>query len=222
MLYGAAEFSRDIDLALQLEPENLARLQQLLEELQAECIAVPPFELEVLERGHAVHFRCRHPDAPNVRIDLMSKMRGVEPFARLWDRRTTYPGSDRIDYDLMGLPDLVAAKKTQRDKDWPMIRRLVEASYFSARSDHSPEVMTFWLRELRTPEILVELAMSQPDAAGELVPERRLLQSAIAGDLTEVVRRLANEEQIEREVDRQYWAPLKKELEMLRRAERVP
>ena len=27
----------------------------------------------------------------------------------------------------MGLSDLVAAKKTQRDKDWPMVRRLVKA-----------------------------------------------------------------------------------------------
>jgi len=26
------------------------------------------------------------------------------------------------------IEDLVKAKKTQRDKDWPMIRRLIEAS----------------------------------------------------------------------------------------------
>jgi hypothetical protein len=31
----------------------------------------------------------------------------------------------------MGLPDLVQAKKTQPDKDWPMIRRLVEVNYFA-------------------------------------------------------------------------------------------
>jgi len=33
----------------------------------------------------------------------------------------------------LSLPDLVQAKKTQRDKDWPMIRRLVEAHYFQSR-----------------------------------------------------------------------------------------
>ena len=33
----------------------------------------------------------------------------------------------------MALEDLVSAKKTQRDKDWPMLRRLVDASYDSAR-----------------------------------------------------------------------------------------
>ena len=32
-------------------------------------------------------------------------------------------------YELLGIEDLVKAKKTQRDKDWPMIRRLVDAHY---------------------------------------------------------------------------------------------
>ena len=63
MLYGAAEFSRNTDLALLAEAENLARLRTALEELQAKCIALPPFEPEYLARGHAVHFRCHHPDA---------------------------------------------------------------------------------------------------------------------------------------------------------------
>jgi len=30
-------------------------------------------------------------------------------------------------YEILGIEDLVKAKKTQRDKDWPMIRRLVDA-----------------------------------------------------------------------------------------------
>lgn len=56
VLYGAAEFSRDTDLALLADQENLARLQQALDELGASVIAVPPFELPYLERGHAIHF----------------------------------------------------------------------------------------------------------------------------------------------------------------------
>ncbi len=58
----------------------------------------------------------------------MSVMRGVGPFEELWERRTTLAiGADEV--DLLSLPDLVRAKKTQRDKDWPMIRRLVEAVF---------------------------------------------------------------------------------------------
>lgn len=88
VLYGAAEFSRGLDITLLASPENLARLGNALADLQAERIAVPPFELEYLERGHAVRFRCHRPDADGMRIDVMSRMRGVAPFPELWDRRT--------------------------------------------------------------------------------------------------------------------------------------
>jgi hypothetical protein len=57
----------------------------------------------------------------------MSKMRGVDPFEKVWKRRevVNLPGVGRL--SVLALPDLVRAKKTQRDKDWPMVRRLVEA-----------------------------------------------------------------------------------------------
>ena len=63
VLYGAAEFSRDCDVAILCEPQNLARLQQALDELHAEPITVPPFNEEYLRHGHAVHFRCHAPEA---------------------------------------------------------------------------------------------------------------------------------------------------------------
>ena len=56
VFYGAAEFSRDTDLLILADAENLGRLEAALRELQAECIAVPPFAAEYLERGHAVHW----------------------------------------------------------------------------------------------------------------------------------------------------------------------
>jgi hypothetical protein len=59
VFYGAAEFSRDTDLAVVAEPGNLVRLLRALDDLRAEVIAVPPFALKYLRRGHAVHFRCR-------------------------------------------------------------------------------------------------------------------------------------------------------------------
>src|SRR5579862_580972 len=88
VFYGAAEFSRDTDLAILADAANLVRLRKALAELQADVIAVPQFELKFLRRGHAVHFRCQHPDALRMRVDIMSKMRGVDSFAKLWRRRT--------------------------------------------------------------------------------------------------------------------------------------
>ena len=87
VFYGAAEFSRDTDLAILANSENLARLKKSLTDLKAELIAVPPFESKYLRKGHAVHFRWNHADALGMRVDVMTKMRGVDPFSKLWIRR---------------------------------------------------------------------------------------------------------------------------------------
>ena len=157
ILYGAAEFSRDTDFAILANALNLERLRGALAELQAEVIAVPPFELKYLRRGHAIHFRCWHPEALRLRLDVMSKMRGVASFERLWRRRVSIELPDTATCEVLSLPDLVQAKKTQRDKDWPMIRRLVEANYFSNRDHAKVAQVRFWLKELRTPELLIEV-----------------------------------------------------------------
>jgi hypothetical protein len=70
--------------------------------------------------------------------------------------------------DLLSIADLTRAKKTQRDKDWPMIRRLAEQTYFARAGDHSPARLQFLLSELRTPELLLRLAAENPVEAGEL------------------------------------------------------
>ena len=75
VFYGAAEFSRDTDIVLLLDPDNLRRLGAALKDLDAECIAVPPFDPDYLRRGHAVHFRCRTPEASGIRLDVMAAMR---------------------------------------------------------------------------------------------------------------------------------------------------
>jgi len=216
VFYGAAEFSRDTDFAILADAANLARLRKALAELQAEPIAVPPFAIKYLRRGHAIHFRCQHPDALRMRVDLMSKMRGVDSFAKLWQRRTTLeiPGGGKC--DLLSLPDLVQAKKTQRDKDWPMIRRLVEAHYFQNQTQAKPAQIRFWLQELRTPELLLELAHCHPASCRRLVKQRPLLASAQSGAAEALEQALLAEETVERQRDRKYWLPLRRELEKLR------
>jgi hypothetical protein len=80
----------------------------------------------------------------------MSHYRGGPPFEELWQRRTTIEvEAEKI--DLLSLPDLVAAKKTQRDKDWPMIARLVERSYFESEGALAEDRIEFLFRELRSP-----------------------------------------------------------------------
>ena len=77
VFYGAAEFSRDVDLLILVDAENLGRIRVALDELQAAPIAVPTFDAEYLNRGHAVHFRCGAEGVAGLRIDLMSSLRGI-------------------------------------------------------------------------------------------------------------------------------------------------
>ena len=218
VFYGAAEFSRDTDLAILADAANLARLRKALADLQAEPIAVPLFQIKYLRRGHAIHFRCQHPEALRMRVDVMSKMRGVDAFAKLWKRRTTIELPDGTICDLLSLPDLVQAKKTQRDKDWPMIRRLVEAHYFQHRKTPNLAQVKFWLRELRTPELLIEIARANAEMCRRMVAVRPLLAHATTNKTAALERALTAEETAEREQDKIYWLPLRRELEKLRHA----
>jgi len=213
ILYGAAEFSRDIAVAL--DARNLARLRAALADLGAEPVFFPRLSAFALRRGHACHFRCRAPGLQDVRLDVMAAMRNASPFGALWRRRVELdlPGGVRV--SLMSVEDLVRVKKTQRDKDWPMVRRLVETDIHVCRKPPSSKVR-FWLRECRTPALLCMLAKKHRALARSEAAARSLLLAALSGDDGAVESALQAEEAVERELDREYWRPLRAELERMR------
>jgi hypothetical protein len=147
----------------------------------------------------------------------MSVMRGVDTFEELWQRRIHLALLSSKIIELLSLPDLVRSKKTQRDKDWPMIRRLVEADYVNVENP-SDEKVRFWLMESRTPRMLVELAQQYKEQTESLMALRPLLAAAFTGDEFALEDALDKEQKLEREADRQYWKPLFQELEELRRS----
>jgi hypothetical protein len=216
VFYGGAEFSRDTDFAVLAEETNLGRLAEAMRLLEADVIAVPPFSLCYLLAGHAVHFRCQHPEARGMRVDVMARMRGVADFATLWERRTTLEGPDGTIYELLSLADLVQAKKTQRDKDWPMIRRLIEADVAACQTGGSSGQIQFWLAEARTPVLLIELVRRYPEEAKSAL-SRTAVRAALTEDEIQVQDALDREEREERKADKSYWEPLRRELERLRR-----
>ncbi len=229
VLYGAAEFSRDLDLALLPDPANMGRLREALDDLEAVVIAVPPFRLKHLDEGLAVHFRCARASVAGLRIDVMTRMRGLAPFPDLWQRRTTFDFGDES-VDVLSLPDLIAAKKTQKDRDWPMIRRLVDVHYTTYRDAPTADRIAFWLRELRTPEFLVEAARLRGGTGGTAragtleaaARQRPLLTSATRDGLESgaLARALRAEEDAERNADAEYWRPLREKLSRLRQEAR--
>jgi hypothetical protein len=115
ILYGAAEFSRDVDLAVLVSPGNIAKIKKALEELDAENIYVPDLSAEALIRGHACHFRFPKSDPKGFRIDIIAKMRGVASFPIVWRNRNEVQLPEIGKIAVMGLEDLVRSKKTQRE-----------------------------------------------------------------------------------------------------------
>jgi hypothetical protein len=221
VFYGAAQFSKDVDLFVLAADSNFAGLHAALDELEASRIAVPRFDPVLLARGHAVHFRCQAPGVKGLRIDVMTRLRDLPGFTELWERRTTVQTEDGGQIQLLSVPDLVMAKKTQRAKDWPIIEALVEEHYHALSREPNPERIEFWLKESRVPERLSELTVRFPSEARNFKQERPLLGHAIAGDMTSLREALDAEVRAEQEKDRTYWEPLKREMEAFRRAERA-
>lgn len=219
VFYGAAQVSKDIDLVLLADNANYERLQQALAELKADRIAVPRFDPQVLDRGHAVHFRCQAPGVEGLRVDVMTKLRDMGDFTHLWERRTSFGDDLGMEYHLLCIPDLVTAKKTQRDKDWPVIELLVTIHYRENAASPRADWITFWLREARTPELIVELSRRFPNEAQAIQHERPLLSLASNPDLEPLRAALDAEVRAEQAKDRAYWEPLRKELEQFRRDE---
>ncbi|HMC28291.1 MAG TPA: hypothetical protein VKM56_10925 [Verrucomicrobiae bacterium] len=220
VFYGAAQFSKDVDFVLLASEENFARLLAALDELHAKRIAVPRFDPALLARGHAVHFRCQTGEADGLRVDIMTRLRDLPTFDVLWSRRTTISDENGEMFELMAIEDLVQAKKTQREKDWPMIDGLVEGHYRVLSQEPTPERIRFWLLESRTPQRLADLVQRFPAEARTYCERRPLLQFALAPNSDRLREALDAEVRAEQAKDRAYWAPLKAELEAFRRAER--
>lgn len=213
ILYGGAEFSRDVDFAVAVSPDNLRRLRSALQDLDAVPIFFPPLSAAALRRGHACHFRCRRKEVAGLRIDVMTRMRDAAPFAILWRRRNEVRIAGLGSVPVIALEDLVRIKKTQRDKDWLMLRRLVEADIMGRRWEADARRARYWLTEARTPALLVELARRYPALARQVSTRRPAARAALGRSEEAVARALLAEERAERVKDRRYWAPLRRELE---------
>ncbi len=137
----------------------------------------------------------------------MSILRGGAPFDDLWARRTTIE-SDGVEIDMLSIEDLIRAKKTQQDKDWPMVRRLVERTWIAGQG--SPQ---FWLTKLRSADLLLDAVTRYRDDALVIAARRPALAAALLGEIAEIARCLEEEERRERQLDREYWKPLRAEME---------
>jgi len=219
--YGALQISKDVDLLVDSSKANLSRLTNALNELKADRIAIPPFDKEYLDSGHSIHFRCKVPEALGLRVDIMSKLRGVEDFDSLYEKREDVQLMTGEQFSVMSRFDLIQAKKTQRDKDWPVISKLAELHYLQNRTAPTDLRRKFWFMELRTEETLVSLTKEFSKEAQTFETQRPLIKFALQNDHSSLSRALAEEMILIKELDKEYWKPLKAELEKLRHEQRI-
>lgn len=216
IVYGAAEFSRDSDFVVFANPSNLNRLKGALKVLKAEPVYFPELKIGYLQKGHACHFRCGAAGVEDLRVDVMGRLRGCSPFPVLWRRRNRVKVGSVGVIDVINVKDLVQSKKTQRDKDWLMLGRLVENSILLADLKAPAKTAAWWLLEARNPQTLARLCGLYPKLARRLAARRPLLKYAIAGQTVKTQKMLTAEERLERNNDKLYWDPLKNELETWR------
>ena len=112
ILYGGAEFSRDLDLLIAASPAALPRLEQALADLDAGLIAVPPLRADLLALGHAVHFRCARPDVAGLRLDLMTRPPRLPDVEAAWRRRVEIE-LESGPVSVIALEDLVQTKRSE-------------------------------------------------------------------------------------------------------------
>ncbi len=101
-----------------------------------------------------------------------------------------------------------------------MVQRLVDAHYYQHRDEPNEARVRFWLRESRTPETLIRIAVENPEITQKMIPRRPLLAETHSGSGTVLMAELEKERVAAVEADKDYWRPLRSELEALRAAKR--
>jgi hypothetical protein len=129
----------------------------------------------------------------------------------------------RVRFLLMGGQACVlyGAAEFSRDADIAILaepdnlRRLVEVHQMENSRDPNADQIAFWFREARSPALLTDLARQYPKALELELKKRPVLALARDGRAEDLDAALQEEERRERAADREYWLPLKKELEQL-------
>jgi hypothetical protein len=126
VLYGATEFTEDLDIWAAPDQENLNRLAAALRRLNARVGPLTPCLTEQNARfGHGFHFLVTEPDGQSWPLDVMGQPPRVGDFDSAFsDAAVLLPSLPEL--KTIDPMRLVTLKKTDRDRDYSVIARLVE------------------------------------------------------------------------------------------------
>ncbi len=97
---------------------------------------------------------------------------------------------------------------------------LIDADMVANQASPDDNHVSLWMRQARDAEGLIELTSALPEMARAVTIERPLLQFAIDNDRDALEVALATEQIRGKQADREYWAPLRAELEQMRHDQR--
>ncbi len=222
--YGAAQFTRDADFWVKPTKKNLACLQKALKQLKARIRFLPPLDIAYLKKGHGVHFRFNH-SGQTFLIDFLGKPPRV---ASSFDN--AYSDTNRIQWHGLSVPlidikRLIATKKTEREKDYIVIKELVD-SVFEEVKDSKPlrNKLTAWLlQELRTPDSLITITKEWKNGkqyALQSGREAAILACSKTATNDDIQKALEKEKENLRKADKEYWKPFRDEIKNMRKEQR--
>lgn len=203
ILYGAAEFSEDIDLWVEPSKANFRRLFRSLADCRARVHKLTPRPTPKNVRfGHGFHFRVPQRGG-DLYLDVLGAPPRVGPFSRSRLHAEWWPTEwGRI--PVVCIEDLVELKKTRRLRDYDVITNLVEIRM--AREVESRGARLRWA------------------AANSFRPEERRVWLQRAGcsvPLTQLRRAILRDLDRHQRADTSYWRKRIADLKRLRREEKL-
>lgn len=231
VLYGAATFSEDLDIWLWPQGANLRQFIKALRTLGARYYKLtPPLTIAYLRQGHGFHFSLPAEDGTDWYLDVMGVPPRSPAFNAAWRRSTRMKTPWGI-VPVVGLPDLVELKKTQRLEDYAVISRLVREMMNRSGRRPNRRLARWAAQNIFSPALLRELMQQQPwvvTVAGHGLTGFRAFGSKI---VNRQEPGLFVERKIERGMmrrltacqaaDRLYWRPIIAELKKLRKHGRL-
>lgn len=217
VLYGASQFTEDVDLWVRPTRADLRGLLKALAGAGAIVHKLTPRpNLALARRGHGFHFMIR----PDTYIDVMARPPRVGPFGDAWARRRRI-ATDWGKIPVVSPEDLVLLKRTNRPSDYEAISNLVRMRWVESPDD--PGVVRWGLRNtfdvddlatlVRSSGVAARMARTRPAVRALLPYGTRRLPAKVR---REAARLLALEATDVQERGRRYWLPILRELKDLR------
>jgi hypothetical protein len=223
VLYGAAQFSEDIDLWLSPTDASLQAFLHVLKLANASVYKLtPPLNRFYLLRGHGFHFKLPEDRFVPAYLDLMGRPPRVQSFASAF-RKAQWILCDWGKIPVVSIPDLVELKKTRRAADYDVISNLVKI-YLNSQKKRSSRLLLWCLNNVFRLEEALWIFKTYPQSRSLVRQTNRrwlkLLSNARELDIALYSRAqslLSREIAQHQTADIKYWSSIIQELRDLRK-----